>query len=297
MKANSTISLKLYAFGINKLHDPNWTGLDMFYLVKDLLRDDSNDHEFLYTTMKEGLLFQLGKCFYDMYFNHSRLNEEDFMNTFEIRGEHLLWYLEDFINLLIDLGVSKDNVSINSLQTSLEKVFSVYEDDEEKYYDFLKNRDGELLKAAYVLSKLFKSHIENGRQLYATVFAERVFHDRVLCEFISNLLVTIGYDGTTDNEDAPKAWVERKTLPSWAKKAITARDRGLCAECQTNIVDELSDDGHFDHIVPLYHGGTNDLSNFQLLCAQCNLSKNKKIIEVKSSIPGYLQTKKANKDG
>lgn len=297
MKANSTISLKLYAFGINKLHDPNWTGLDMFYLVKEQLRDESNNHEFLYTTMQEGLLFQLGKCFYDMYFNHSRLEKEDFMNTFEIRGEYLLWYLEDFINLLIDLGVSKDHESISTLQTSLDKVYSAYEEDEEKYYSFFQEKDFKLLDIAYKLSAIFESHIKNGRQLYATIFAERVFHDRMLCEFISNLLVTIGYDGTTNDEEAPKAWVERRTLPSWAKKAITARERGLCAECQTSIVAELCDDGHFDHIVPLYHGGTNDLSNLQLLCAKCNLTKNKKIIEVKSSIPGYLQVKKTNKNG
>ena len=31
---------------------------------------------------------------------------------------------------------------------------------------------------------------------------------------------------------------------------------------------------HFDHIIPLEKGGTNDPTNFQLLCANCNLTKN-----------------------
>ncbi|MGW5524838.1 HNH endonuclease [Gordonia sp. NPDC003950] len=30
---------------------------------------------------------------------------------------------------------------------------------------------------------------------------------------------------------------------------------------------------HFDHVVPLAHGGLNDITNIQLLCQSCNLTK------------------------
>jgi 5-methylcytosine-specific restriction endonuclease McrA len=33
---------------------------------------------------------------------------------------------------------------------------------------------------------------------------------------------------------------------------------------------------HIDHVIPLAEGGTNALSNLQLLCAKCNLAKGKK---------------------
>ena len=35
---------------------------------------------------------------------------------------------------------------------------------------------------------------------------------------------------------------------------------------------------HYDHIVPLDQGGINDVSNIQLLCEKCNLTKGTKSI-------------------
>ena len=37
--------------------------------------------------------------------------------------------------------------------------------------------------------------------------------------------------------------------------------------------------GHVDHIKPLAHGGSNDITNFQALCPKCNLSKSAKVLE------------------
>lgn len=44
-----------------------------------------------------------------------------------------------------------------------------------------------------------------------------------------------------------------------------------CAICRKM----LSNGYHVDHVVPLFSGGTNDFYNLQLLCASCNLRKNK----------------------
>ena len=48
--------------------------------------------------------------------------------------------------------------------------------------------------------------------------------------------------------------------------------RGRCAVCG----DNLKKGRHVDHIVPLAKGGSNDITNIQLLCPPCNLSKNAK---------------------
>ena len=69
--------------------------------------------------------------------------------------------------------------------------------------------------------------------------------------------------------------LKRQRIPVWAKRAVFFRDRGLCSLCHKDIsgLVNLSSQRHFDHIVPLALGGTNELTNFQLLCSDCNLRK------------------------
>ena len=47
------------------------------------------------------------------------------------------------------------------------------------------------------------------------------------------------------------------------------RQRGHCAICQYPLPKSF----HRDHVIPLILGGTNDISNIQLLCRRCNCSK------------------------
>jgi hypothetical protein len=71
-------------------------------------------------------------------------------------------------------------------------------------------------------------------------------------------------------------------LPEWLKRAVYYRDRGRCQYCNRDISGLFSiledKEKHFDHIIPLEKGGTNDATNFQLTCSECNLSKNKNLV-------------------
>ena len=64
-------------------------------------------------------------------------------------------------------------------------------------------------------------------------------------------------------------------LPSWLRKGIFFRDRGRCQNCGSDISGLLDLDNmlHYDHLLPLNAGGTNEATNFQLLCVDCNLNK------------------------
>jgi len=56
-------------------------------------------------------------------------------------------------------------------------------------------------------------------------------------------------------------------------------------------------DGHLDHLIPVYHGGQNKLSNFVASCAPCNLTKSTDQIEIINpyTIKDYLQLQRAYK--
>lgn len=74
--------------------------------------------------------------------------------------------------------------------------------------------------------------------------------------------------------------------PTGLRLAVLERDGYLCARCGWRPGDPvpLTRTGRplyrgleIDHIHPRYHGGTNELTNLQVLCTSCNASKGAKI--------------------
>ena len=73
----------------------------------------------------------------------------------------------------------------------------------------------------------------------------------------------------------------RASIPEWCKETIYFREKGRCCLCGIDLTALLrtGNKAHYDHMVPLYYGGINDVSNIQLLCSICNLKKGRKDIE------------------
>ena len=66
------------------------------------------------------------------------------------------------------------------------------------------------------------------------------------------------------------ARVGRQPIPRKLRHEVFQRDGYRCRECgATNKQTRL----HVDHIVPVARGGTNELSNLQTLCEECNRAK------------------------
>jgi len=61
--------------------------------------------------------------------------------------------------------------------------------------------------------------------------------------------------------------------------------QSACAMCHQSFVKVKS---HVDHIMPLALGGSNDKTNLQLLCAQCNLRKSSKHPVIFAQQMGFL---------
>ncbi|MEH7520537.1 HNH endonuclease [Priestia megaterium] len=74
-----------------------------------------------------------------------------------------------------------------------------------------------------------------------------------------------------------KQRIRRQYFPTWLTSAVFYRDKGTCsnADCRCDLSNLIRTQNkiHLDHIVPLDLYGSNDASNFQLLCETCNTSK------------------------
>ena len=69
--------------------------------------------------------------------------------------------------------------------------------------------------------------------------------------------------------------LKRVRIPAWARRAIFHRDKGECRSCKRSLAAVINrlETERYDHIVPLAQFGANDVTNLQLLCEPCNLTK------------------------
>ena len=73
-----------------------------------------------------------------------------------------------------------------------------------------------------------------------------------------------GIVGTTTERGYGHAW--RKL-----REVVLARDEGFCVECRARGLFVAGN--HVDHIKPKAEGGGDELTNLQLLCADCHTDK------------------------
>ena len=73
-------------------------------------------------------------------------------------------------------------------------------------------------------------------------------------------------------------WKKRgaqKAARRWRVKALINKFGGRCPGCQcmVTLTHDAPDQATVDHVVPKSKGGSENFSNLQLLCRQCNHAK------------------------
>lgn len=83
-----------------------------------------------------------------------------------------------------------------------------------------------------------------------------------------------------------KGKIKRTPIPQWVKKAVFCRDRGRCVCCNKDLsgIYTKLNQSNLDHIIPLNQYGANDPCNIQLMCEECNKSKQDKSQELEYKI-------------
>jgi hypothetical protein len=276
-------ALAVYSFAVSRLHDPNWTGSDLYDELKQHVRGRREPRDLLRKTLPDGVLYLIGSYAFDDFL----VNETHFAS---LRDEYVLWHLEAMLDFVRHHGAAAETAAAFELADEVQRVYDLYDFDEGHYFDALKSRKWrrEVRHLREDLADELRPLLTRLAPHYARDVAERLFHDRALCSYIANLVVSIGFDGTEEDEP-PHVWVDRTPIPTWARQALMARERGKCAACSANITLELHEEPHVDHIVPLARGGSNDLVNLQILCSTCNLAKSSAPRPTSSSVPPYLQ--------
>lgn len=284
MRLFTPSALKISAIGLKNLQDENWMEGNFYFIAEEAYQKNTN---MFHKTIKNGFLFCLGETFYSDY-----LKPHNIITGFPEKNEELYFDLYIGLSQLIEF-LKYHNLKVHDKDKELSKyideVLVEYEEaeismiDSEESVDYLTGIWKLLLNENAI-------ELEKLKPLYAGNYAERVFHDRELCEYISTNLQQSGFgwgEYNAASSEHPKKWIERSSWPRWVERAVIARDRGDCAICGKHLVFE-AEENNIDHIVALSVGGTNDLVNLQLTCPLCNKKKSIKLQAVSSSIPSYL---------
>jgi hypothetical protein len=164
---------------------------------------------------------------------------------------------------------------------SVEAALRAYNIDHLSYSEFLSTRTGDSAED-FPFRLRFRSQEEEFEllwermtdEVFHLLFANRAFllqFNQSLADYLKSGEVNI----PADYLDEKGVIARQPYFPSWVKKAIYYRDQGRCVLCQRDLTGLLSTDQriHYDHMVPLNLWRTNDPSNLQLLCEDCNLRK------------------------
>ena len=152
-----------------------------------------------------------------------------------------------------------------------------YESNNDRIYLYHSNRRGNL-KLNYIYININYDVIYSILVILQSIFPEIQINDRYQIrgemnrQIVHYLFYLIENYRTLNCFDAPIQ--KRKPLKISEKRELATKFNSLC-DCCGDFIGNLTRSPNEDHIRELQYFGTNDISNFQLLCLDCHDSKTK----------------------
>lgn len=241
-----------YALNLNEFHcDDQWTGLIRPYEKYSAL------HSFIEHVLRDVHAEQAGAV--------------------DLEGRKKTY--ENFRNLPPALA------DMQSYRLPIELAFARYDIEHRSFLEYL-DEGGRTFEDADeddISSYMFETYLSQPyedlyRQTVSEVFYV-LFQNRQLLllfnEYISGVIRGANLDSIADlpwELFSERSVLKRVRPPTWARHAVFFRDRGRCVLCDKDLsgLINLENAENYDHMVPLALHGLNDVSNLQLLCAECN---------------------------
>lgn len=206
---------------------------------------------------------------------HHSVRGYDFIDEFDHETNKIInktVYQSQDLTLMELLAELKGLMPLYSEYTLLiYKVKGMYYDDSKGliYWSFSSTEDIEL-ENDEELSKYSTGLIgQSFTRLIDYLISNYKIHNFAVMEFNIELL---------PNKSKIKSKRRKTNVPRGMRHEVFKRDNYTCVECGARKEDGAT--LHIDHKIPVSKGGTDELSNLQTLCSDCNLNKSNIIQKV-----------------
>jgi hypothetical protein len=172
------LTLRLYAYVLRCLSNHNYTGLDLFYHVKDCWKHRDTPHDLLVKPLERGLSFKIGEwCFNQMFDADGWLAWETRPFFKQLEREDFLWFLEDVVEASHRSEFFGKSDILEAMKTCIDDIGNLYDANEATYWEDVKA--GGRRKALKIFSTFCRTHkspLSQMRKLYANDVADRILH-------------------------------------------------------------------------------------------------------------------------
>jgi hypothetical protein len=192
-------TLRVYAHTLRCLGDHNFTGLDLFYWIKDCWKGRDEPNDLLLRPLEPGLSLKIGEWCFDTLFDGEGLSaSSDKIYIKTLDPESFIWFVEEVCEAARLSSFFGEAKLLKDMAAQVSEVESLWDHDEKQYWEKVKgSARRHLMKAFVQFGQDLPEPLAQMKQLYSYEVADRILHDRQLCHFIARTIMEIGFDGET----------------------------------------------------------------------------------------------------